>query len=121
MKKLNSDAKGFIDGIVDHLKKNDRGDRGIPKVQKFLRKVSSRSLREHTAKVYTSVALKQPEREKIVRILSQKMHYPVSLECITKPSIIAGLRIEIGDLVFDLSYEEKLENIKTMLLKGSSI
>ncbi len=121
MKKLNKDAKDFVEGIVDHLKKDSTGNRPMPKVQSLLRKVSEDAWQENTARVTTAVTLTQSEKEELIRGLSKRMGHPIALECEVKPSIIGGMRIEIADYIIDLSYEETLKSIGASLLKGSHV
>jgi len=121
MIKISKDAKNFVEGIVDHLKKDAYQDRTFPKMQSLLRKVSQDSWKESTAKITTAVPLKPFEESQICTILSKRLNRPVTLVCSVRPSILGGIRIEIADLIIDLSYEEKLRGVEAMLLKGNFI
>jgi ATP synthase F1 delta subunit len=117
MKRLNKDARSFVDGIVDQMKKNYDGDRPFPKVQTFLRKVSEQAWKEHTAKITTAVSLNQQEKEYLSEILSKRMNQEITLECSVRADILGGIRIEIADYIIDMSYEEKLRSIQSLFLK----
>lgn len=121
MKKLNKDAKNFVEGIVDQLKKNNKNDRPLPKVQSLLKKVSEGAWRESTAKVTTAVPLLPEEKEQVSAMLSRRLGQHIGLVCTVSPHIVGGIKIEIADLLIDLSYEEKLRAIASMLLKGNHI
>jgi F-type H+-transporting ATPase subunit delta len=121
MKRLNADARNFVDGIVKHLKMDRKGRRPLPQVQSLLRKVSQQAWSDHTAKVITAVTLNQSEKEELTKILSKRMNRPISLECEVRPTVLGGIRVEIADYVIDMSYEGKLEAIESMLLKGNHI
>ena len=121
MKRLNTDARNFVDGIVEHLKKDRKGKRPFPKVQSFLRKVSQQAWTDNTARVITAVVLNQTEKEELTNILSKRMNRPISLACDVRSSLLGGMRIEIADSVIDMSYEGKLEAIEALLLKGNHI
>jgi len=121
MKRLTSDAKNFVKGIVDHLQKEKQGDRPIPKIKSLLKKVSDEAWNGHTATVTTAVPLALSEREALIKVLSLKMGQPVSLSCTVQPDIIGGIRIEIADYIIDTGYKEKLAVMETMLLKGNHI
>jgi len=121
MKSLNTDARNFVDGIVEHLKRDRTGKRPLSQVQSLLRKVSQQAWNEHTVRVITAVALNQSEKEELTKILSKRMNRPISLTCEVRSSILGGMRVEIADYVIDMSYEGKLDAIEAMLLKGNHI
>jgi len=121
MTNLSTDAKNFVNGIVDHLKKDKGGSRPIPKVKSLLRKVSDSSWKEKTARITTAVALDQSEMDQIQHLLSNRLDKNILLNCSVNPNIIGGIRIEIGDSIIDLSYEEQLRRIQAMLMKGNTI
>jgi ATP synthase F1 delta subunit len=121
MKKLNTDARNFVSGIVDQLRKNSKNDRPLPKVQSLLKKVSEGAWKDSTAKVTTAISLLSTEKEQISVLLSRRLGHPVNLVCTVSPKIIGGIKIEIADLLIDLSYEEKLQTIEAMLLKGNQL
>jgi len=121
MKKLTKDARHFVEEIVGQMKKNKHTDRPLPKIQSLLRRVSEGAWKENTAKVTTAIPLDPEEKEKIATILSKRLDQPITLDCTVQPGILAGVKVEIGDLIIDLSYEEKLRLIKSALLKGSHI
>ena len=121
MKQLNKDARNFVDGIVDHIKRDNAGSRPFPKIQNLLRKVSDTAYKGNTAKITTAVPLSHIEKEQLTGVLSKKMNQQIALECDVRPGIIGGIRIEIADYVIDLSYEEKLRSITSLLLKGNRV
>lgn len=121
MKRLTSDAKNFVKGIVEHLHKEKQNNQPIPKIKSLLKKVSDDAWNDHTATITTAVALNFLEKEALTKALSLKMGQPVSLSCTVQPDIIGGIRIEIADYIIDMGYKEKLAVMETMLLKGNHI
>lgn len=121
MKKLNSDARSFVKGIVNHLKKGAYGNSPFPKIQTLLRKVSDHAQKENSAKIITAVPLQQQEKELLTQILSRKMNQDINLECMVQPDVLGGIRVEIADYIIDMSYKEKLRAIGLLLLKGNTI
>jgi F-type H+-transporting ATPase subunit delta len=119
MKQLNKDAKNFVNGIVEHLKKDQSGDRQFPKVKNLLQKVSADAWKDHVGVVTTAVPLSKEEKDQLVQILSKRMGHDVTLETKVSSDIVGGIRIEISDFIIDLSFEEELKSIGTMLVKGS--
>jgi len=121
MIKMSKDAKNFVEEIVGHLKKDAGNERPFPKMQNLLKKVSDSAWKENTAKITTAVVLNFQEKEQLVNVLSHRLNKPITLECTVRPTIVGGIKIEIADLIIDLSYEEKLRGIEAMLLKGNYI
>lgn len=62
------------------------------------------------AQIYSSVPLIEKEKETIRSILTERFG-EVSMEFHVKKDIIGGVRIEVGDWVFDGSIQGKLERL----------
>ncbi|MCA9472864.1 MAG: ATP synthase F1 subunit delta [Nitrospirales bacterium] len=62
--------------------------------------------------------LTHAEQQQLETELSQKLNRAVKLEVETVPTLIAGLQIRIGSLVFDNTIRGKLDNMRTRLAKG---
>jgi len=121
MKHLTKDAKNFVEEIVEQLEKEKSGVKQFPKVKSLLQKVSADASKDAVAKVITAVSLTEEEKDQLKKLLSKRMNHPVTLECVVRTEIIGGMRIEISDSIIDVSYDEALQNIGRMLVKGSHI
>lgn len=121
MSNLHHDARGFVKGIVDYLKTGGKRNAALPKVQSLLMKVSDRATRETRAKVRTVVPLTQEEKEQLEKILARHMDHPITISGEIDATLIAGLRIEIADFIIDTSYKAQLEELASVLTKGSTV
>ena len=109
MNAISNDAKGFVEGVVRYIRTGGQSQSVLPKVQSLLHKVTSATRKEKIAMVQSSVALTVNERQKLQKILNRILGHEVILECTVQPTLIGGLRIQIGDWVVDTSMKEQLE------------
>lgn len=116
MKSVSNDAKGFVEGVVSHLKKSGK-DRGpmSPKVQSLLLKMSKNARREHQATIQSAVKLTALEEQQIARVLSGIAGHDVGITCVVKPQLIGGLRITMADWVMDSSMQAELQQMAAMI------
>ncbi|MBI2495217.1 MAG: F0F1 ATP synthase subunit delta [Candidatus Omnitrophica bacterium] len=68
-----------------------------------------------TARVTSSCSLSDQERHRLRKILSEKLQTPVSLDEQVDPELIAGLVVQVGDLVIDGSLQNKLRKARALL------
>ncbi len=116
MKFASKDARGFVDGVVSHLKKSGKGNSIAPKVQSLLLKMTTTAKREHQATVESSVKLTPPEMAAIARLLARLSGHDVSLTNVINRSLIGGLRITMGDWVVDTSVKNELNRMASMII-----
>lgn len=117
MQALPKDARGFVEGIVNYLKKEKRGtgDAAMPKVQHLLSRVTATARREREATVETAVVLSEPEKQKLSSVLAKLMGHDIDLTCVVNPKLIGGVRIRIADWVVDTSFASQLSNIAQLV------
>ena len=115
MKSLSKDARGFVDGVVHHLKQNGTSETVTPKVQSLLLKMSSQARKEHEARVESAVKLSPAEMTVISRVLSRIAGHDVSLTSDVTPSLIGGIRVTMGDWVVDSSLSNELAEMAHMV------
>ena len=70
---------------------------------------------EKIATVHTARDLDDSERERLVAALSRQYDRTVHLQVVVDPSVIGGLRVEIGDDVIDGTVTSRLEDAQRRL------
>jgi len=120
MKSLTHDARGFVRGVVTHLKKGDKRSQVAPKVTTLLMKMSAKARKERQATVESAVKLTADEQAAISRMLEKVAGHTVGLDCAVKPSLIGGFRITMADWVMDASVKQQLAEMAVLLKGGRS-
>jgi F-type H+-transporting ATPase subunit delta len=121
--KINRLAQKLIDlskveGIVDESSlwkglqgvKASKPKHWIP-LLKILKHKLSRVLAWQTAEVTSSTALEASTVESLKESFSKRYDRPIDVKTKIDPSLIAGIRVKIGDDVFDASIAERLKRI----------
>ena len=107
-----------VEGIVDEssLWKGLQGVKAshpkhwIP-LLKILKYKLSRVLAWQTAEVTSSTALEASTLESLKETFSKRYDRPIHVKTKIDPSLIAGIRVKVGDDVFDASIAERLKRI----------
>lgn len=68
--------------------------------------------------VYTTIKLTKEQIEKISTLIGKKVKQSVELENKIDNQIIGGIKVVIGDKVFDMSVSSQIEEMTTKLMKG---
>lgn len=105
-----SDTKGFIEGITQYIQKEGKQS-VLPKVTELFGKLSKQSQKETVADVVTSVALSTEEQEAMERLLFRLTGHAVTLSSRVDRSLIAGMKMKIGDWVVDTSLSGQLDQM----------
>jgi F-type H+-transporting ATPase subunit delta len=116
MKSISKDARGFVEGVVAHLKGSGKARTVAPKVQSLLLKMSAAAKREHQATVESAVKLTVSETQAIARILSGLAGHEVSLTNTISPSLIGGVRVTMADWVMDTSVKNELHRMAALII-----
>jgi len=66
--------------------------------------------------IFSAFDLKQSELQKLIEKLEKKYNAKFESELIVDPTLLGGLRIEIGDKVLDGSVRAKLDRLKSNLI-----
>lgn len=111
MKSISNDARGFVEGVISHLKQNEKGKEVSSKVESLLFKMTSSAKREHRARVESAVKLTSQEEQAIAKMLARLTGHEVSLTNIVEPSLIGGIRVTMGDWVVDSSLKNQLQEM----------
>ncbi len=119
MKSVSKDARGFVDGVISHLKQSGKIRDVSPKVQSLLLKMTASAKREHQATVESAVKLTPAETQSIARMLSTLAGHEVSLTSVVNPSLIGGLRLTMADWVMDSSIRSELSQMASIVTVSS--
>lgn len=119
MKSVSKDAKGFVEGVMNHLKQSGKIRSVSPKVQSLLLKMTASAKREHQATVESAVKLTPSETQSIARMLSRLAGHEVSLTSVVRPSLIGGLRVTMADWVMDASVSQELKDMASIVTVSS--
>lgn len=111
MSRLSVDAKLFVSGIVDYLKRGKNQGIVVPKVKKLLVKVTKRDDEENKANVESPVALNEAQKREVTKILSKLIGHEVTPVYRINPALLGGIRIQMGGLVIDTSFSNQLSEI----------
>lgn len=71
-----------------------------------------------TLSIESSIDLPEAQVDEIRQVIS-KIHHVTQVQRTTNSSLLGGLRVKIGDLVFDDSVSRKIEQVKGAISKGS--
>lgn len=112
------DVRGFVDDIVGSLRGDSRVKNDMPKIQAFLSKVSAQTKKEKIAKVESSVSLTIQEKEDIENMLRRLLGRDIEVQCVVKPEILGGLRIQVGDWVADTTLANELTQMAQELIQS---
>jgi len=120
MKSIAHDARGFVEGVVSHLKKSDKGASVGLKVTSLLYKMSAQAKKKRSALVESAIRLSQEEQVQLAGILESVAGHRVSLDCEIKQELIGGLRVIMGDWVMDASIQSQLSEMAQLLEGGTA-
>lgn len=113
---LTKDARGFVTGIVDYLRRDKITSGDVPKVRELFRRVTTDALQEKYAKVETSVVLTEEEKKSLVRWLSDLVGRPIQLVVTVNAKLLGGFRVTVGDWVVDTTLKHQLAMMTESLL-----
>ncbi|MBI5449023.1 F0F1 ATP synthase subunit delta [Candidatus Gottesmanbacteria bacterium] len=113
---LTKDAKGFVSGIVDYLRRDSAVSGDIPKVRELFRKVTSEASRQKYAQLETSVSLTPEEKRSLTQCLAKLVGHPIELVVRVNDKLLGGFRVTVGDWVVDTSLANELRQLSDSLL-----
>lgn len=104
-------TKKIVDGILNYLERTKQVEI-LPAVVNKLLQIAKK---KKEAIVYSAVVLTNEELERINKFLQSYLNEEVTLKNEVSKRILGGMRIEIGDLVFDASILSEISKIKKNL------
>ena len=76
------------------------------------RKIQGESLGIADARVYSTYALNDEEKEAVAREFGGRVNKKIRIENIVDPTLLGGLKVAIGDTIYDGSLAGKLERLE---------
>jgi F-type H+-transporting ATPase subunit delta len=78
-----------------------------------------RAHRQHVS-VYSAVPLADADKTRIEGALRENFHLEPVLDLYVDPALLGGLKLRIGDTVYDATVRTKIDNLRTQLIASSS-
>lgn len=105
--------------LAEHATCNLRNRRYLQTIQWLINKFS-RHMGESMVTVTTATPLSKEQVEKLIAIYSAKTGHPVHINSVVDPTVMGGMRIQVGDEVTDNTVVAQLENLKRKVKAGVS-
>ena len=104
--------------LAEHATCNLRNRRYLQTIQWLINKFS-RHMGESMVTVTTATPLSKEQVEKLIAIYSAKTGHPVHINSVVDPTVMGGMRIQVGDEVTDNTVVAKLQHVQRTV-KGTS-
>lgn len=111
-KKFTQEARNFIKLMVENKRIHV-----MPQVMELFEQLKAQHEGVLEAKIITAFKLESGQLDKLVTDLEKKFNRKVEAQVSVDPEIIGGVKVEIGDEIFDASVRGKLEAM-TIALKS---
>lgn len=96
--------------LAEHATCNLRNRRYLQTIQWLINKFS-RHMGESMVTVTTATPLSKEQVEKLIAIYSAKTGHPVHINSVVDPTVLGGMRIQVGDEVTDNTVVAQLQNL----------
>lgn len=97
--------------LAEHATENLRRRRYLETIQWLINKLS-RHMGESMVIVTTATPLKQEQIDKLIAAYSKKIGRAVHINSVVDPSVLGGMRVQVGDEVTDNTVVAQLENLQ---------
>lgn len=97
--------------LAEHATENLRRRRYLETIQWLINKFS-RHMGESMVIVTTATPLKQEQIDKLIAVYSKKIGRAVHINSVVDPSVLGGMRVQVGDEVTDNTVVAQLENLQ---------
>ncbi len=111
-KRFSREARNFIKLMVENKRVHV-----MPQVMELFEQLKAQHEGVLEAKIITAFKLESGQLDKLVTDLEKKFNRKVEAQVSVDPEIIGGVKVEIGDEIFDASVRGKLEAM-TIALKS---
>ena len=105
--------------LAEHATCNLRRRRYLETIQWLINKFS-RHMGESMVTVTTATPLKKEQIKRLVEVYSAKVGRQVHINSVVDPTVLGGMRIQVGDEVTDNTVVAQLENLKRKVKAGVS-
>ena len=96
--------------LAEHATCNLRRRRYLETIQWLINKFS-RHMGESMVTVTTATPLKKEQIKRLVEVYSAKVGHPVHINSVVDPTVLGGMRIQVGDEVTDNTVVAQLQNL----------
>ena len=72
------------------------------------------------AEVYSARKLSKEDLQRIADAIGKKQNKKIILRNSVDPSLIAGIKVKVGNTVTDITMKSQIENLRQALLKGGN-
>ena len=107
----NADFNVVTKRLAEHATCNLRNRRYLQTIRWLINKVS-RHMGESMVTVTTATPLSKEQVKKLVAIYSAKTGHPVHINSVVDPTVIGGMRIQVGDEVTDNTVVAQLQHLQ---------
>ena len=107
----NADFNVVTKRLAEHATCNLRNRRYLQTIQWLINKFS-RHMGESMVTVTTATPLNQEQIKKLVAIYSAKTGHPVHINSVVDPTVLGGMRIQVGDEVTDNTVVAQLQHLQ---------
>lgn len=97
--------------LAEHATENLRRRRYLETIQWLINKLS-RHMGESMVIVTTATPLKKEQIDKLIAVYSKKIGRAVHINSVVDPSVLGGMRVQVGDEVTDNTVVAQLENLQ---------
>ena len=97
--------------LAEHATCNLRNRRYLQSIQWLINKFS-RHMGESIVNVTTATPLSKEQVEKLIAIYSAKTGHPVHINSVVDPTVMGGMRIQVGDEVTDNTVVAQLQHLQ---------
>ena len=104
--------------LAEHATCNPRNRRYLSTLHWLINKFS-RHMGESMVTVTTAAPLNQGQIDRLIAIYTKKVGRPVHINSTVDPTVIGGMRIEIGDEVTDNTVVAQLEQLQRKVKAGT--
>lgn len=113
----NKDLNKVTMRLVEHAACNPRNRRYLSTIHWLINKFS-RHMGESMVTVTTAAPLNPEQVDKLIAVYSKKLGRPVHINSNVDPTVIGGMRIEIGDEVTDNTVVAQLQQLQRRVTNG---
>ncbi len=107
----NADFNVVTKRLAEHATCNLRNRRYLQTIQWLINKFS-RHMGESMVTVTTATPLSKEQVKKLVAIYSAKIGHPVHINSVVDPTVLGGMRIQVGDEVTDNTVVAQLQHLQ---------
>lgn len=106
--------------LAEHCARNPRRRRYLETIQWLIAKFS-RHMGESMVVITTAAPLTQQQIDSLIAIYSKKVGRPVHINSVVDPTVLGGMRIQVGDEVTDNTVVAQLENLQRKAKAGTRL